>query len=73
MEPPEEPDAGEPSEILQSLLIAWLRQQLQDVALRLRFGGLVQCLEFHLLVRGDEADGAECERWLQASVPVRQP
>ena len=61
MEPPEEPDAGETGEVLQCLLVARLRQQLQHVALRLILGGLVQGLELHLLVGGDEADGAKCE------------
>ena len=66
MEPPEQPHAGEAGEVLEGLLVARLGKEFEDVAFGLVFGGLVQGLKLHLLVRGEKADGAKGKQRLQA-------
>lgn len=55
MKPPNQPDPRESGYIMQRLLIITIRQQFENVALRLTLRRLMTRLKLHLLVRVNKA------------------
>src|SRR4051812_28666996 len=68
MKPPQQPDALHSREILQGLLVAAVRKQLQLVADLRRRRWLVPGLKLHLLPSAKKANRPERERGKQACI-----
>ena len=66
MKPPQEPHPIHARQVLQRLLVAAAREQLEHVALLVCGGGLVPGLKLHPLPGAQVPDGLKRERRLQA-------